>query len=46
MDDVVLVSFWAAFIVDFVIVVYALRLSKRVGGAGRHLSASAVSRSS
>ena len=34
MDDVVLVSFWAAFIVDLIIVAYALRLSKRIGGAG------------
>ncbi len=34
MDIVTLVSFWAAFVIDLIIVVYALRLSKRIGGAG------------
>lgn len=34
MPAVVLVSFWSAFVVDLVIVAYALRLSRRIGGAG------------
>lgn len=34
MPPVVLVCFWSAFAVDLVIVAYALRLSKRIGGEG------------
>ncbi|SNQ58982.1 hypothetical protein [Candidatus Methanoperedens nitratireducens] len=31
---VVLVSFWAAFVIDIFIIFYAFKLSKRMGGAG------------
>ena len=34
-EIVVLTSYWAAFILDIVIILYAFKLSKRMGGAGR-----------
>lgn len=33
-EMVALSSFWAAFVIDIVIIYYAFRLSKRMGGAG------------